>query len=97
AKVNEHDLLFQKLSDEELKQKTAEFKARYQKGETLEQLLPEAYGVVKNVCRRLCGQEIAICGYQQRWDMVPYDVQILGAIGLHYGSIAEMQTGEGKT
>lgn len=95
--VNRWEKTFQSLSDDELCQKTAEFKKRLSEGETLDQLLPEAYAVVKNVCRRLCGTEVHVSGYNQKWDMVPYDVQILGAIAMHYGAIAEMQTGEGKT
>ncbi len=95
--VNSWEERFQSLSDEELKNKTQEFRQRFSSGETLDQLLPEAYGVVKNACRRLCGTEVHVSGYNQKWDMVPYDVQILGAIAMHHGAIAEMQTGEGKT
>lgn len=95
--VNEWDEKFKSLSDSEIRAKTEEFRRRYQEGESLDQLLPEAYGVVKNVCRRLCGTEVHVSGYEQKWDMVPYDVQVLGAIAMHHGSIAEMQTGEGKT
>ncbi|KAF3362166.1 Protein translocase subunit SecA [Chlamydiales bacterium STE3] len=95
--VNEWDEKYKSLSDEELKAKTVEFKERLQRGETLEQLLPEAFGVVKNVCRRLVGTEVHVSGYNQQWDMIPYDVQIVGAIALFKGSVAEMQTGEGKT
>lgn len=97
AQVNSYDEQFQALSDENLRAKTAEFKQRHKSGETLNDLLPEAYAVVKNVCRRLSGTEVHVSGYDQLWDMVPYDVQILGAIALHYGAISEMQTGEGKT
>lgn len=97
AKVNEHERALQSCTDDEVKRKTAEFRERIAAGETLEELLPEAYAVVKNACRRLCGTEIHVSGYNQKWDMVPYDVQILGAIAMHYGAIAEMQTGEGKT
>lgn len=95
--VNEWEKKFQTLSDEEVKAKTDEFKKRLGKGESLDSLLPEAYAVVKNVCRRLCGTEVHVSGYDQKWDMIPFDVQIIGAIALHNGSIAEMQTGEGKT
>ncbi len=95
--INEWEKKFQDLSEKELCAKTSEFKERFQKGESLDSLLPEAYAVVKNACRRLCGTEIHVFGYDQKWDMIPYDVQILGAIAMHYGSIAEMQTGEGKT
>lgn len=97
SKINEWDAQFKSLSDDALRQKTAEFKERLSKGETLDDLLPEAFAVVKNACRRLCGTEIHVSGYDQKWDMVPYDVQLIGAIALHKGSIAEMMTGEGKT
>ncbi|MBS0604882.1 MAG: preprotein translocase subunit SecA [Verrucomicrobia bacterium] len=88
---------FQSLTDEELRHKTIEFRERLDKGETLDDLLPEAYAAVKNACRRLCGTEVHVSGYDQKWDMVPYDVQILGGIAMHHGAISEMQTGEGKT
>ena len=95
--VNAWEVKYQSLSDDELRQKTVEFKERLAKGELLESLLPEAFGAVKSVCRRLCGSDVHVSGYEQKWDMVPYDVQILGAIGMFHGSISEMQTGEGKT
>ncbi|OJG99917.1 protein translocase subunit secA [Enterococcus termitis] len=72
------------LSDEELKGKTDEFKARYQKGETLDQLLPEAFAVVREAAKRVLG-------------LYPYPVQLMGGIVLHDGNIPEMRTGEGKT
>jgi preprotein translocase subunit SecA len=97
ADVNRWDEKFQSLSDEELRGKTAEFKKRLADGESLDTLLPEAYGVVKQACRRMCGTDVHVSGYDQKWDMVPYDVQILGGIAMHHGSIAEMMTGEGKT
>ncbi|MBJ7448915.1 MAG: preprotein translocase subunit SecA [Parachlamydiales bacterium] len=95
--VNALEKDLQSLSDDELRAKTNEFKQRIRAGETVDDLLPEAYAVVKNTCRRFCGTKEHVFGYDQSWDMIPYDVQILGAIALHYGSIAEMQTGEGKT
>ena len=85
------------LSDEELKGKTAEFKGRLEKGETLDDLLPEAFAVVKEACRRLCGTTVEVCGHPQVWDMVPFDTQLMGGVVLHQGKIAEMATGEGKT
>jgi len=97
AQVNSFEEQFQHLSDEELTLKTEELKNRYAKGEQTDDLLPEAYAAVKNCCRRLFGTEIHVSGYEQKWDMIPYDVQILGAIALYFGSITEMQTGEGKT
>ena len=96
-KINGLEEQYQKLSKDEIIQKTAEFKERIIKGETVEDLLPEAFAVVKNACRRLCGTEVHVSGYSQKWDMIPYDVQIVGAIAMFHGSIAEMQTGEGKT
>ncbi|GGH88875.1 preprotein translocase subunit SecA [Pullulanibacillus pueri] len=72
------------LSDAELRGKTDEFKGRLQKGETLDDLLPEAFAVVREASTRVLG-------------MTPYFVQILGAIALHNGNISEMKTGEGKT
>ncbi|MBU6383205.1 MAG: preprotein translocase subunit SecA [Verrucomicrobia bacterium] len=95
--VNAWEEEYQSLSDDELKAKTVEFKERLAKGESLDSLLPEAFGAVKNVCRRLCGTDVHVSGYDQKWDMIPYDVQIVGAIAMYHGSIAEMQTGEGKT
>ena len=78
--------------DDELKAKTAEFRERVAKGESLDALLPEAYAAVKNACRRLVGKEREVCGHKLVWDMVPFDVQIMGGIVLHQGKIAEMQT-----
>lgn len=72
------------LSDEDLQAKTDEFKARYQKGETLDQLLPEAFAVVREAAKRVLG-------------LYPYHVQLMGGIVLHDGNIPEMRTGEGKT
>jgi len=96
-KINAAEEGLKPLSDAEVKAKTEEFRERLKKGETLDDLLVEAYAVVKNVCRRLVGTEVHVSGYNQAWDMVPYDVQMIGAIAMHEGSIAEMQTGEGKT
>lgn len=95
--INVWDEKFKPLTDDQLRKKTTEFKERLGKGEPLDDLLPEAFAVVKNACRRLCGTEIHVSGYDQKWDMIPYDVQLIGAIALHKGSIAEMMTGEGKT
>lgn len=72
------------LSDDELKEKTPEFKKRYQAGETLDDLLPEAFAVAREGAKRVLG-------------LYPYHVQIIGGIVLHEGNIAEMKTGEGKT
>ena len=128
------------LSDDELRAKTVEFRARIEEaigeivGETaelrerlkedvphaertqiqerivelekernevtkhiLDEILPEAYAVVKDACRRLCGSSFVVAGQQIKWDMIPFDVQLIGGIVLHQGKIAEMATGEGKT
>ena len=63
----------------------------------LEQILPEAYAVVKNAARRMCGTTITVNDHPILWEMVHFDVQLIGGIALHRGMIAEMQTGEGKT
>ena len=65
--------------------------------DTLAEILPEAFAVVKDACRRLIGQEIVVTGQKMTWDMIPYDVQLIGAIALHRGKVEEMATGEGKT
>nr|MDP2482758.1 hypothetical protein [Candidatus Palauibacterales bacterium] len=65
--------------------------------EVLDELLPEAFATVREACRRLLGSEIEVTGRRMTWDMVPYDVQLIGGIVLHQGKIAEMATGEGKT
>ncbi|HRR34841.1 MAG TPA: preprotein translocase subunit SecA, partial [Kiritimatiellia bacterium] len=96
-RINEFEKSYQSLSDEQLKAKTIEFKERVAKGESLDDLLCEAFAVVKNACRRLCGTSREVCGHTLTWDMVPFDVQLIGGIVLHQGKIAEMQTGEGKT
>lgn len=96
-KINEFEVEYQSFSELELQAKTQEFKDRFQKGETLDELLCEAFAVVKNACRRLSGSEYNVCGRPVRWEMVPYDVQLIGGVVLHRGHIAEMATGEGKT
>jgi preprotein translocase subunit SecA len=63
----------------------------------LDELLPEAYATVREACRRLLGSTFMVTGHEMTWDMVPYDVQLIGGIVLHQGKIAEMATGEGKT
>lgn len=84
SKINAREAEIQALSDEQLQQKTEEFKARHQKGESLDALLPEAFAVCREASLRVNG-------------MRHYDVQLIGGITLHEGKIAEMKTGEGKT
>lgn len=85
------------LTDAEIQSKTLEFKERIQKGESLDVLLPEVFAVVKQACKRLVGTTCEVKGQELTWNMIPYDVQLLGGIILHQGKIAEMKTGEGKT
>ena len=85
------------FTDEDFPKKTQEFRDRLAKGETLDQILPEAYALVKNACRHLVGTTEEVCGHTLTWNMVPFDVQLIGGIVLHQGKISEMQTGEGKT
>ena len=96
-RINALETEYQKLSDDALRAKTAEFKARVAKGESLDALLPEAFAVVKNAARRLCGTKAVVCDHEQTWEMVHFDVQLIGGIALHQNKIAEMATGEGKT
>ncbi len=97
AQVNRWAEGYASLSDEALTDLTRQFRERLAQGETLDGLLPEAYGAVKEACRRLLGRRWEAAGNTITWDMVPFDVQIAGAIELHRGNIAEMATGEGKT
>jgi preprotein translocase subunit SecA len=138
--INNHFEEYQKLTDDELKSKTVEFRNRIKEvtseieteiaeikeklntelpleeseplwdeledlqnnlddtiAEILNEILPEAFAVVKETCRRLVGQSWEITGHKILWDMVPFDVQLIGGVVLHEGKIAEMATGEGKT
>jgi preprotein translocase subunit SecA len=90
ADPRERDGLNREVNDieDELRRKTAEL---------LDELLPEAFATVRETCRRLLGTEVVVTGHALTWDMVPYDVQLIGGIVLHQGKIAEMATGEGKT
>src|SRR5699024_5554820 len=82
--INKLEPEFEALSDEQLKAKTAEFRDRLEKGETLEQLLPEAFATVREASKRVLG-------------LRPFDVQLIGGMVLNNRCIAEMRTGEGKT
>jgi preprotein translocase subunit SecA len=96
-RINALETEYQKLSDDQLRAKTDEFKKRHAKGESLDALLPEAFAVVKNAARRLCGTKATVCEHELAWEMVHFDVQLVGGIALHQNKIAEMATGEGKT
>ncbi len=138
--INGYYEQYQKLSDEELKAKTVEFRGRVNEAikesetklaeekaklstdippterdalhesitalekeieetiaETLNEILPEAFAAVKDACRRLMGKKFDLLGNVAIWDMIPFDVQLIGGAVLHQGKIAEMATGEGKT
>ena len=95
--INRLEEEYQSLSEEQLKAKTQEFMERHRNGESLDQLLPEAFAVVKNAARRLCGREVSVCDHPILWEMVHYNVQLVGGMALHERHIAEMATGEGKT
>ena len=138
--INGHFQEYQSLSDDQLREKTTEFRARIHEAikdteaeiesvkqklstdvegaereqladelstlekerdeitaDTLDEILPEAFAAVKDACRRLVGQKFEIMGSPLLWDMVPFDVQLIGGVVLHQGKIAEMATGEGKT
>lgn len=139
AEINEHYETIKNLTDDELKNKTKEFKEKIQAHteetrnkiselraklqsdedfdrntaydeleeledtlndqyeEILDQILPEAFAVVKSTCARLVGKSWTAAGNKITWEMIPYDVQLIGGIVLHQGKIAEMATGEGKT
>ena len=84
VQVNAVESQFISLTDEQLQAKTAEFKQRHKDGESLDDLLPEAFATVREAAKRILGQR-------------HYDVQLMGGAALHQGQIAEMRTGEGKT
>jgi preprotein translocase subunit SecA len=104
--INEFDEQFKSLSDDALRAKTAAWKEEFAKLPDLEdewnrlgEILPEAFAVVKNAARRLKDRHnsFTVCDQPMTWDMVHFDVQLLGGVVLHRGHIAEMATGEGKT
>ncbi|HET7427408.1 MAG TPA: hypothetical protein VFJ50_10225, partial [Gemmatimonadales bacterium] len=84
---------------EQLEQRFHELETDYKKALAagLDELLPEAFATVREACRRLMGTPVQVIGHELIWDMVPYDVQLIGGVVLHQGRIAEMATGEGKT
>jgi len=82
-----------------LESRFQELETRYKKelAANLDEILPEAFATVREACRRLLGTSVQVTGRELVWDMVPYDVQLIGGVVLHQGKIAEMATGEGKT
>src|SRR5438128_2013620 len=105
-RINEFDEQFKSLYDDDLRAKTAAWKEEVSKipelqeqWKKLDEILPEAFAVVKNAARRLKERQhsFTVCDQPMAWDMVHFDVQLLGGFVLHRGRIAEMATGEGKT
>jgi preprotein translocase subunit SecA len=105
-RINELDEQFKALSDDELRTKTAAWKVEVgaitdleEQWKKLDEILPEAFAVVKNAARRLTERqhEFTVCDQPMTWNMVHFDVQLVGGMVLHRGRIAEMATGEGKT
>jgi preprotein translocase subunit SecA len=105
-RINEFDEQFKNLSDDALRAKTVLWKEELAKipeledqWKRLDEILPEAFAVVKNAASRLKDRQhgFTVCDQPMKWDMVHFDVQLLGGIVLHRGHIAEMATGEGKT
>ncbi|MEI6351981.1 MAG: preprotein translocase subunit SecA [Verrucomicrobiota bacterium] len=103
-RINRIEQELQSLPDDALKAKTAAWKEALAKIEDaneqqayLEEILPEAFAVVKNGARRLVGRTVMVCDQPIVWNMIHFDVQLIGGIVLHHGKITEMATGEGKT
>jgi len=104
AKINEIEAGLKSLSDDQLRAKTAAWKAELAQitdnaelAAKLDAILPEAFAVVKAAARRLCGTDVIVREHPLRWEMVHFDVQLIGGYALHTGHISEMATGEGKT
>jgi preprotein translocase subunit SecA len=103
-RINELEEQFNSLSDDELRAKTAAWKERLapiddpaERAVILDEILPDAFAVVKNAARRLCGKTWLVSDHPVTWNMIHFDVQLIGGMVLHSGRIAEMATGEGKT
>jgi len=102
--INRLEQEYETLSDEQLREKSANWKAELSRIEDpeslarrLNEILPEAFACVKSVARRLLGKTWLVCDQPVEWNMVHFDVQLIGGVVLHRGQIAEMATGEGKT
>jgi preprotein translocase subunit SecA len=103
-KINQLEKEFQALTEDQMRQKTTQWKKDLaniddpdELARRLHAILPEAFALVKNAARRLCDKTILVCDQQIVWNMIHFDVQLIGGIVLHEGKIAEMATGEGKT
>lgn len=96
-KLKDLDLPFEEVQESKDSIEQLEKQLQTELEEILLEILPEAFAVVKDTCRRLIGKEYTLAGNTVKWDMIPYDVQMIGGIVLHEGKISEMGTGEGKT
>jgi preprotein translocase subunit SecA len=103
-KINQLEQQFQALTEDQIRDKTAQWKKDLaniddpdELARRLHAILPEAFALVKNTARRLFGKTILVCDQQTVWNMIHFDVQLIGGVILHEGKIAEMATGEGKT
>ncbi|MBT4936844.1 preprotein translocase subunit SecA [Candidatus Peregrinibacteria bacterium] len=98
-KINTQEKKYQSLNEADFLKNTELFKKRVENGESLESILVEAFATVKNACRRLTEKKhkFQIGKKEMLWEMIPYDVQLIGGMVLHQGKISEMKTGEGKT
>jgi preprotein translocase subunit SecA len=97
SKINELYEEYNKFTDEDIKNKSIEFRERLEKWETIDDILSEALAVHKQACKRLVWKEYKVKWETEIWNMIPYDVQLLGWMILNEGKIAEMKTWEGKT
>jgi preprotein translocase subunit SecA len=95
--ISAREKIEQELSDKRIDKDEAKKQILRAEQKKLDELLPEAFAMVKETCRRLMGQSWRVVGQEIKWEMDPYDVQLVGAIILYRGKVAEMKTGEGKT
>lgn len=96
-KIREIEQEYAGFDEAAVKAKTVSFRERLQTGESTDDLLPEAFALVVQACKLMSGNTYDVRGHELTWNMIPYDVQLIGGIILHGGKIAEMKTGEGKT
>ena len=96
-RVGEINEFFEKFKDVDIGKTSEDLRKRITQGEPVDDVLAEAFALVKETCRRLLGKKWEVVGIETEWNMVPFDVQLVGAVVLHEGKIAEMKTGEGKT
>src|ERR1051326_9472275 len=101
-RINAIEAEYKKLNDDQLRARTAEWKQRLagkspeEQKLILSEILPDAFAAVKNACRRLCGREIIVRDHPLKWDMVPFDTQLIGGMGVDQGRDGEEGTGGGQ-